>query len=122
MLKRWHDELIRSLTTEHGGEVVDSTGDGFFLAFTDPRSALGAAVAVQRALADHRRTAGFAPRLRIGVQVADAVRDGSSYAGVGVHAAARIAASADADEIVAGVAASKLRASSSRTARGGRCS
>lgn len=103
-LKRWHDDLIRSLAAEHGGEVVDSTGDGFFLAFQQPRAGLEAAVSIQRALADHRRKAGFAPRIRIGVQVADAVRDSSGYSGVGVHAAARIAASADADEILAGTA------------------
>jgi class 3 adenylate cyclase len=107
-LKRWHDELIRSLAVEHGGEVVDSTGDGFFLAFPQARAGLSAAVAIQRALADHRRKAGFAPRIRIGVQVADAVRDSRGYSGVGVHAAARIAASAEADEILAG--AETLRA------------
>jgi class 3 adenylate cyclase len=104
-LKRWHDELVRSLAAEHGGEVVDSTGDGFFLAFPQARAGLEAAVAIQRALADHRRKAGFAPKVRIGVQVADAVRDSSGYSGVGVHAAARIAASAGADEILAGTAA-----------------
>jgi class 3 adenylate cyclase len=103
-LKRWHDDLIRSLAGEHGGEVVDSTGDGFFLAFPQARAGLDAAVAIQRALSEHRRKAGFAPKVRIGVQVADAVRDSSGYSGVGVHAAARIAASAGADEILAGTA------------------
>src|SRR5918999_1060636 len=43
-LKRWHDELIRSLAVKHGGEVVDSTGDGFFLAFPQARAGLDAAV------------------------------------------------------------------------------
>jgi class 3 adenylate cyclase len=103
-LKRWHDDLIRSLVVEQGGEVVDSTGDGFFLAFPQARAALNAAIAIQRSLAEHRRTAGFAPKVRIGVQVADAVRDRSGYSGIGVHAAARIAASAGADEILAGMA------------------
>jgi class 3 adenylate cyclase len=103
-LKRWHDELVRSLAAEHEGEVVDSTGDGFFLAFPQARAGLEAAVAIQRALADHRRKAGFAPKVRIGVQLADAVLDSGRYSGVGVHAAARIATSAGADEILAGTA------------------
>lgn len=100
-LKRWHDELIRSMVQEHGGEVVKGTGDGFFLSFFDSGSALSATVAIQRALADHRRTAGFAPRIRIGVHVADAMHDGTDYVGLGIHAAARIAASAGPDEVVA---------------------
>jgi class 3 adenylate cyclase len=100
-LRHWHDGLIRSLVSEHGGEVVEGTGDGFFLTFPDSRSALSATVAIQRALAEHRRTAGFAPRVRIGVHAAQALHDGTAYAGVGINAAARIAAGAGADEIVA---------------------
>jgi len=102
-LRRWHDGLIRSLVNEHRGDVVEGTGDGFFLSFPDSRSALSAAVAVQRALADHRRTAGFAPRVRIGVHAAQAIHDGTDYVGVGIHVAARIAAGAGPDEIVASV-------------------
>jgi class 3 adenylate cyclase len=98
-LKRWHDERITSLVADHGGEVVDSTGDGFFLAFPDAATALRAAIDIQRALADHRRTAGFAPRVRIGVHAADAMYEAAQYSGLGVHAAARIAASAGADQV-----------------------
>ena len=100
-LKRWHDELIRSLVGEHGGEIVDSTGDGFFAAFLDAARGVGAAIAIQRALAAHRRSAGFAPRIRIGLHEANASRAGEEYSGLGVHAAARIAAQAEAEEIVA---------------------
>ena len=102
-LKRWHDGLIRSVVQEHNGEVVKGTGDGFFLSFPDSGSALSATVAIQRALADHRRTAGFAPRIRIGVHAGEAIHDGTDYAGLGIHAAARIAAGAGPDEIVASI-------------------
>jgi class 3 adenylate cyclase len=100
-LRRWHDELIRSLVAGHGGEIVHSTGDGFFAAFPDAVRGLGAAIAIQRALAAHRRSSGFAPRLRIGLHEADATRAGAEYSGVGIHAAARIAAQAEAEEILA---------------------
>jgi class 3 adenylate cyclase len=44
---------------------------------------------------------GFAPRVRIGLHTADGTRDSSGYQGKGVHAAARISALADGDEILA---------------------
>jgi class 3 adenylate cyclase len=58
-------------------------------------------VAVQRALAEHRRAHGFAPLVRIGVHLAEATRRGSDYSGGEVHKAARIAAAAAGDEILA---------------------
>jgi len=49
----------------------------------------------------HRREHGFAPRIRIGVHTSEAVRSGRGFRGSGVHQAARIAALAGADEILA---------------------
>jgi class 3 adenylate cyclase len=98
---RWHDEKLRSLFAEHGGEEVDHAGDGFFVAFDDPASAIGCAVAIQRALAEHRRAHGFAPSVRIGAHATAATRSGRAYRGKGVHEAARIASLADGGEIVA---------------------
>ena len=100
-LLRWHDDALRALFGRHGGEVVNSTGDGFFVAFDAARDAVECAVAVQRALAEHRRTSGFAPRVRIGIHAAEATRRGEDYSGKGVHVAARIAALADAGQILA---------------------
>ena len=100
-LLRWHNEALRSLFVRHGGEVVKGTGDGFFVAFDSAVRAIGCAVAVQRALADHRRTHGFAPPVRIGVHAADAHRRGTDYSGKGIHVAARIAALADGGQVLA---------------------
>jgi class 3 adenylate cyclase len=100
-LLAWHDHTLRSLFAAHGGEVAHHTGDGFFVAFPDARSALTSAVAVQRALAEHRRAHGFSPRVRIGIHLAEATRRGSDYSGGEVHKAARIAAAAEGDEILA---------------------
>jgi hypothetical protein len=44
---------------------------------------------------------GFAPRVRIGIHAASATDRGDDYSGRGVHATARIAAAADAGEIIA---------------------
>jgi class 3 adenylate cyclase len=100
-LLRWHDDTLRGLFGRHGGDVVSSTGDGFFVAFDEPPRAVSCAIGIQRALADHRRTAGFAPGVRIGVHAAEATRRGTDYSGVGVHVAARIAALAEGGQILA---------------------
>jgi class 3 adenylate cyclase len=97
----WHDRTLRALFSEHGGEEVDHAGDGFFIAFDDPGAALACAVAIQRSLAGHRRTHGFAPQVRIGVHAAEATRRAGDYGGRGVHEAARIAALAEGGEILA---------------------
>ena len=102
-LLAWHDETLRSLFASHGGEVAHHTGDGFFVAFDDAKSALASAVAVQRALAEHRRAHGFALLVRIGVHCAEATRRGQDYSGGEVHKAARIAALAEGGEILASV-------------------
>jgi class 3 adenylate cyclase len=100
-LLTWHDQTLRSLFTSHGGDVGHHTGDGFFVAFDDAAAALRCAVAVQRALADHRREHGFALSVRIGVHAGQATRRGKDYGGGEVHKAARIAAQAEGGEILA---------------------
>lgn len=100
-LLRWHDDALRALFARHGGEVVKSTGDGFFAAFDSPARAIDCAVAIQHALAEHRRSSGFAPGVRIGVHAADATRRADDYSGRGVHVAARIAALARTGEVLA---------------------
>jgi class 3 adenylate cyclase len=100
-LRRWHDETLRACFGLHGGEEIDHAGDGFFLAFPDPRAAVTCAIEIQQRLDAHRREHGFAPSVRIGIHADAANREGSSYSGKGVHQAARIAALGAGDEIVA---------------------
>ena len=111
-LLSWHDQVLRGLFGAHGGEEVVATGDGFFVAFESPDDALACAAAIQRDLAEHRRTAGFAPQVRIGLHASDATKVGRNFTGKGVHEAARIGGLADGSEIVA----------SADTAAGGRFS
>jgi class 3 adenylate cyclase len=99
-LLRWHNQKLAALVAENDGEVVQTTGDGFFVTFDSSRSAIECAVEIQRALDEHRRTHGFSPRVRIGLHLAEATREGTDWSGVGVHAAARIGAVAEGDEIL----------------------
>ena len=99
-LLRWHDDTLLGLFARNGGEVVNSTGDGFFVTFDGPTAAVECAVAIQRALAEQRRASGFAISVRIGIHTAEANRRGDDYSGMGVHLAARVAAIAGAGEIL----------------------
>ena len=100
-LLRWHDDMLRKLVASGGGEVVNSTGDGFFVAFDSARSGIDCAVSIQRALVDHRDSTGFALSVRIGLHTAEANRRGTDYSGTAVHVAARVAALAGGGEILA---------------------
>jgi len=103
-LRAWHDAALRRLFDAHGGVEVDHAGDGFFVSFASAAPAVACAVAIQRTLADHRRTAGFAPAVRIGVHHGEATRTATGWAGREVHLAARLAARAGAGEILASAA------------------
>jgi class 3 adenylate cyclase len=95
-----HDELVRDRIVGSGGEVVKRTGDGFFAAFDNPKAAVEAAVAIQRAL----QAEVVAPDVRIGLHAGGAFHIGTGttdYGGEGVHLAARISGAARAAEILA---------------------
>ncbi len=100
-LLRWHDDTLRKLVERGGGEIVNSTGDGFFAAFESARAGVDCAISIQRALLDHRASTGFAISVRIGLHTAEANRRGTDYSGKGVHVAARVAALAQGGEILA---------------------
>jgi class 3 adenylate cyclase len=99
-LLQWHDRELRSAFASHRGEEVNSTGDGFFVAFAIAGDAVECAVDIQRRLARHRREHGFAPTVRIGLHTTEASRHGRDYQGRGVHVAARIGAAAIGAEIL----------------------
>jgi class 3 adenylate cyclase len=100
-LLRWHDATLREVFTAHEGREISTTGDGFFVSFESPEQAVAAAIAIQRRLAEHRKTAGFAPQVRIGLHASDAQQVGANFRGKGVHEASRIAGLASAGQIVA---------------------
>jgi class 3 adenylate cyclase len=102
-LLKWHDDTLRKLFAEHGGEEVAHTGDGFFVAFEGADEAVACAISIQRSLADHRRAHGFSPQVRVGLHATEAAEVQGNYHGKGVHEAARIGALAEGGEILASV-------------------
>jgi class 3 adenylate cyclase len=95
-LLRRHDDALRAIFADFQGQVVDHTGDGFFAAFEEPADAIGAAVAIQRAVDQE-----FEFDIRIGVHADGALQTRQNYHGKGVHAAARIGAAAGGREVLA---------------------
>jgi class 3 adenylate cyclase len=65
-------------------------------------------VAIQRTLAEHRKTNGFAPELRVGVHAAEASKSGTGYSGKGVHEAARLGALGGPGEIISSLSTAAL--------------
>ncbi len=68
-LLRRHDDALRAIFADFQGQVVDHTGDGFFAAFEEPADAVGAAIAIQRAIDQE-----FEFDIRIGVHTDGALQ------------------------------------------------
>jgi class 3 adenylate cyclase len=105
LLERHHSRVRGQLRHFHGQEM-DTSGDGFFAIFPNPRQAIDAARGIQAELHD------LDLKVRIGIHVGDCwVADGKCT-GLAIHIGARIAALARPDEILLSETA-KVRAGSS---------
>ncbi|HEX6684225.1 MAG TPA: adenylate/guanylate cyclase domain-containing protein [Candidatus Limnocylindrales bacterium] len=96
-----HHRLLRQAFEAHGGEEVDTAGDGFFVAFGSARDAVRAAVSAQQALAAHAWPDGAPVRVRMGLHTTEPHRTVDGYVGLGVHRAARICDAAHGGQILA---------------------
>jgi class 3 adenylate cyclase len=96
-LLRAHHALIRRQVRAHGGYEVKVQGDGFMVAFPSARRAIDCAVAIQATLGRELDRV----RVRIGLHTGEALREDNDFYGRNVTLAARIAAEADAGEILA---------------------
>jgi class 3 adenylate cyclase len=98
--RRWrlllerHDELVREVLARFGGREIDTAGDGFLIGFDGPARAIRAAAAVRAGLAEH------GIRVRAGLHTGEVELAGGKVRGIAVHVGARVAALADAGEIL----------------------
>jgi len=98
--RRWqalldeHDQLARRLVAQHRGRFVKSTGDGILATFDGPARAVRCA----RAMSDAMKSLGIS--IRAGVHTGEIENRGEDVAGITVHVAARVMASAAAEEIL----------------------
>src|SRR5512133_2731858 len=104
-----HARLLREAFAAHGGEEVDTQGDGFFYVFSRARDAAAAAADGQRALAAHDWPDGAAFRVRMGLHTGEPNRsDEGRYHGMGVHRTARIMAAGHGGQILASQATASV--------------
>ncbi len=94
-----HDDLLRTTTIEHGGDVVKTTGDGLFARFAEPTAAVRCAVAIQRAIFDEPWAVGPV-RVRVGVHVGPATPRDDDWYGRTVNRVARLHAVAHGGQVV----------------------
>ena len=110
-LLRSHTALLRKELIVNRGVEVKSEGDGFMLAFPDPRDALAFAVEFQRALERFAWPDEVgALRVRIGVHRGEVIREADDFFGRTVIIGARVAAAAGAGEVLVTEEASQAAA------------
>jgi predicted ATPase/class 3 adenylate cyclase len=104
-----HHGLIRSALAGHGGEELNTAGDGFFAGFSSPRACVAAALDMQQALGAQAWPGGEQVRVRMGVHAGEAAETtAAGLVGLDVHRAARIAAVAHGGQVLVSEAAAAL--------------
>jgi class 3 adenylate cyclase len=98
---RTHNNIVRDALKTHSGTETKHTGDGIMASFTSASSALGAAVAIQKALADHNEAnPNTAIRVRIGLNAGEPVAEDEDLFGTAVQLAARVCDKAEPGQIL----------------------
>lgn len=98
--RRWGDLLgehharIRRLLDRFAGHEVDTAGDGFFATFDGPARAIRCACAIRDAVRD------IGIEIRAGLHTGEVEREGPAVTGLAVHVGARVAALAQASEVL----------------------
>jgi YVTN family beta-propeller protein len=95
-----HHQLLTAAFSAHDGQVVDTQGDSFFVAFRTAADAAAAAVDAQRELATHDWPGGAAVKVRMGLHTGEPKLGSDRYVGVGVHKAARIGAAGHGGQVL----------------------
>jgi len=97
--------LIRASVRTAGGHEVDARADEFFAAFRRPAHALGAAVAIQRALHDREWPDGAEVGVRIGLHTGRTNLSETGYVGIAVHTVSRVCTAGHGGQILLSTAA-----------------
>jgi class 3 adenylate cyclase/pimeloyl-ACP methyl ester carboxylesterase len=105
-LREAHDELVRSHIESFGGQLIETTGDGALATFNGPARAIYCACGVR----DAAKSLGLSIRAGLHTGEIELMNDG--IGGLAVHIGARVAALAEADEVLVSAAVPPLVAGS----------
>jgi class 3 adenylate cyclase len=89
-----HHALVRRRLAEFRGEELDTTGDGFFASFDGPGRAIRCACAIRDEMGS------LELEIRAGLHTGEAQLFEGRIGGIAVHTAARVAAEAEAGEVL----------------------
>ena len=95
-----HRRLLRVAFAAHDGYEVDTSGDGFFVAFQTANDAAAAAISAQLALAEHDWPIGHEVRVRMGIHTGQPLLVDDDYVGLDVHQAARLMAAGHGGQVL----------------------
>jgi class 3 adenylate cyclase len=110
---REHEQVTRDVLKANAGSEVKTMGDGFMASFTSVTKAVECAIALQRGFDQRNASAAEPVTIRVGLNAGEPIQedgpDGrSDLFGETVILAARIAAQANGDEILASMAVREL--------------
>src|SRR6516164_6417815 len=93
-LRRLRTDIIDPAIDEHRGRIVQTGGDSLLVVFDSIDGAMRCAVKVQQQLPNHDDSPSpdHAIRFRMGIDISDAIADGTDLHGNGVIVAARLQA------------------------------
>jgi class 3 adenylate cyclase len=97
---REHERITRETLKQHAGAEIKTMGDGFLASFGSVTSAMECAIALQRAFAAHTESMPEPLRVRVGLNAGEPIEEDGDLFGATVILASRIAAQADAGEIL----------------------
>ena len=89
-----HDQIMRTQIRHFGGTEVKQTGDGFLSSFPSPTRAIRCAAAIREASTE------LGIQLRLGIHSGECEVIGDDLAGIAIHIAARVAATASPGTIL----------------------
>ncbi|OGO52402.1 MAG: hypothetical protein A2148_05750 [Chloroflexi bacterium RBG_16_68_14] len=107
-LLREQERTTREVLGQHLGTEVKTMGDGFMASFSSVTRAVECAIALQRAFGERNQTAAEPLHIRVGLNAGEPIEEEGDLFGAMVILAARIAAKAAADEILASLAVREL--------------
>jgi predicted ATPase/class 3 adenylate cyclase len=103
-----HNSVLRAIFDQHGGREMTTEGDAFFIVFPRAADAIAAAVASQKALAEHPWPENISLCVRMGLHTGEPTAAGDRYMGLDVHRAARISSAAHGGQVLISVATKTL--------------
>lgn len=95
-----HNEIIGNGIKNQGGKIVDRTGDGFFIIFKNPLSAIKAAANIQMEFQNISWSFSVDLKVRIALHMGQIYPVGNLYTGLEIHRASRICSACHGGQIL----------------------